>query len=384
MTGENIVISIGGEMEGLRLELAKARKLMKMGLLDPKSVAAFKQQMGVLSKQYSTAFNNAFKQELGGTTISDVLGQSLLKRGSFDFNKMLKMDMASASAKQFISNLKNVKSTLSKVKKSFDMNSLGIMFFGMSILRVTSSISKSSRKMYQDIMHSVDGNVTAYDLLDTSMKKLQYQMGSALEPTFAKMIPLIDFMSGVVKNNKGEFAGLYENVLVVGGLLATGGTLALGIGALSGKFGTLNTKLLNFTNNAIGMKEVLGAGIVIGASIQLISAMIGDGELTAKSLANFLVNAGAGLLFINPGVGAAMITIGVGMKLLPEQFVVKFISILGIAFGGFMVVLAASVDTLLLPIMTVIKGLLMAYNYVTGSDVTVPKFMELQVKPCHN
>ena len=119
-----------------------------------------------------------------------------------------------------------------KVRRGFDMAALGIMFFGMAIMRATSSIWKSSTKLFQEIMHSTEGTVTGFDMLNDSLAYLGFTAGQALEPLAAELMPIVDTITQWIGDNKELFRGLVKWAAIFGTILFVVGTLKLGFGAL--------------------------------------------------------------------------------------------------------------------------------------------------------
>lgn len=132
--------------------------------------------------------------------------------------------------------IKSVRRSMQDYKRQFDADALGVMFFGMAIRRVTDAIGKSAVSTFQDIMHSVEGNVTAFDEWDTAAKKVQFQMGQALEPMIRAFTPLMEWLAKVIDQNEFAFQVLFGTLVALGSLLATYGTLQLGMNALLNLF----------------------------------------------------------------------------------------------------------------------------------------------------
>ena len=58
-----------------------------------------------------------------------------------------------------------------KGQKAFAGWAMSIMFFGMALKRTFDAIWKSSTKTFQDVMHSVEGNITSFDILAINLSK---------------------------------------------------------------------------------------------------------------------------------------------------------------------------------------------------------------------
>jgi len=114
------------------------------------------------------------------------------------------------------------------IKKQFAGWALSIMFFGMALKRTFNTIWKSSTKTFNDVMHSAEGSVTGFDILDGSIKNLGYTAGQALEPIAEFIAPIIDLVSEWILNNEELFRGIMI-ALGVGGTVLT----AIGMGKLA-------------------------------------------------------------------------------------------------------------------------------------------------------
>lgn len=141
----------------------------------------------------------------------------------------------------------------SKLSKLFDPNkfagwAMSIMFFGMGLQRLFDTIWKNGTKAFQDVMHSVEGTVTQFDILNGSIKYLQFNIGQALEPIVMFLIPIIDAMSELIN----QYPELTKWITVLGIALGTlffvGGS---GVLAING-FLTLALHLGLFTTAASG------------------------------------------------------------------------------------------------------------------------------------
>ena len=67
-----------------------------------------------------------------------------------------------------------------RAKQEFAGWAMSIMFFGMLIQRVFQQIWRVSTKVFQDVMHSVEGTVTPLDMMNQQLDILKYSVGSAL------------------------------------------------------------------------------------------------------------------------------------------------------------------------------------------------------------
>jgi hypothetical protein len=288
---------------------------------------------------------------------------------------------------------------------------MSLMFLGMALQRVFDTIWKSSTKTFQDAMHSVEGTVTQFDILNGSVAYLQFNIGNALEPIVSFLIPIIDKVSDWVNQNEGLVTLGMTILGISAAVFAVGGSFKLAIDGLSGfllKLGLIKTEIAlmgalqvgvalvlamdaydAFKNGEVldgvssamiaggflamaGGKGTLGGALVgIGIALEFVDALVkGGGKLTPSSLSDFLIKAGSLGMFVFPPVGAALLTIGVALKFLPGDFAEKFTLMMGILFGILAQVVAGVIDAILYPIRLIINGLIVAYNLVTkGKDL---------------
>lgn len=123
--------------------------------------------------------------------------------------------------------------------KAFSSNmisaGLGTMFFGMAIKRAFTSIWKSGKTTFQDIMHSVEGTTTSFDDMDASIKYLGFTVGQALEPLAEMLAPIIWMLADWIANNPAlsKFVMIIVAAgIAIGGFLMFVGQAAIGIFAL--------------------------------------------------------------------------------------------------------------------------------------------------------
>lgn len=124
--------------------------------------------------------------------------------------------------------IQNTTGEFEQSQSKFQGWALSVMFFGMALSRAFNTIWRSSTKTFQDIMHSVDGTVTGFDKMNSSLAYLQFVAGAALEPVAEMLIPVIDRTADWVSENEKLFAGIVS-ALGVGGTVLT----AIGMGVLA-------------------------------------------------------------------------------------------------------------------------------------------------------
>ncbi len=214
-----------------------------------------------LKKQLASAKNEVKKAFATGTNISMAMN---------NFEKINK-------------NVDGFTKAISPVRRQFQGWAMSIMFFGMALQKIFTDIWKNGTKTFNDIMHSVEGTVTGFDMLDGSIKYLQFSIGQALEPLAFMMIPIIDAVSEWISENEGLTRTIVSTGLVLGGIFAVGGAGALAINGfleLGEKIGFILTKtdgLKNFDWTALGNAITKGIGLIsIGFSLFMAKDAIND------------------------------------------------------------------------------------------------------------
>lgn len=206
-------------------------------------------------------------------------------------------------------NKKIKKTTAEMTKIPFAGWAMSIMFFGMAMQRTFGTIQKTATKTFQDVMHSTEGAVTNFDLLEGSVKYLQFTIGEALEPVVAYLIPIIDWIQQWISDNPTLAAGIMTWGLILGAIFTVGGA---GMLAING-FTELGMKITGATSRIDGLKaSINGLGRMVGLAVAIdVTMELITGEKDFKeSIAKILVAAGL-LAGITTPIGAAALTIGV-------------------------------------------------------------------------
>ena len=234
---------------------------------------------------------------------------------------------------------------MGKGTREFQGWALSIMFFGMALKRVFNIIWKSSTKTFQDVAHSVEGTVTQFDMLDGSLKFLQFTAGAALEPIAGFLIPIIDKVTDLISANEGLFRGIVI-ALAVGGTVLT----ALGMGALAasgfadafdrGRVAWKALSKMNFSQLAGKIQTAVGV-VAIGYGLKLVGDAYSDFNKqkffqgTAKALGGVSSMIG-GIAMIKGKGGGGLIALGVTLDLIgQEKFWTTALTALGFLFNPF-------------------------------------------------
>jgi len=123
----------------------------------------------------------------------------------------------------------------------FPAFALGVMFFGMAIKNALLDIGRASAKVFNEVMSSVSGTITGFQMLEGSMAFLKFVVGEALEPLMPVLIMIIDFMAQWVSRNEEIARSLFIIGVIFGVVLFVLGTLILGLSSLSSLWGRVVT-----------------------------------------------------------------------------------------------------------------------------------------------
>jgi hypothetical protein len=137
---------------------------------------------------------------------------------------------------------------------------LSIMFLGQMVLRMFQQIAMAGYKVFQDVMHSVEDTVTGFDLLEGSIKYLQFVIGDAIEPLAIMLLPLIESFTTWIEENEELARSFIKWGIIIGGVLAIVGSLVLGAVGLYTAFSKIGQALVAIYNNpALMLLLALGA-----------------------------------------------------------------------------------------------------------------------------
>lgn len=333
-----------------------------------------------------------------------------------------------AALRESISSVNIAKQKLDKAlgkQSPFQGWALSIMFAGMAVKNAMQSIWSSSTKTFNDVMHSVEGTVTGFDLLDGSIKYLGFTIGQALEPLAALFVPIIDYVQQLIMNNPDTTKGIFALLAVLSTAAAVGGGLVLAKSGFSQLFDIVGklikvdingwlsginmmaaTVAIGFTLDAIsdaqskdwwgasasafeaiglfaiaGGKGKMGAALLsVGLALDVVGTLVNGGALTRQSMADLFTKAGAGFLFVNPGTGAALLTFGIIANVMGDDKWYQFVANLGILFGLMFTGVAAVIDAMLAPIVTIINALIMAWNFIKRDNMDLVSYTSLTDK----
>ena len=414
MNNPDVEISVGVDLQSLKAELADVQSMLRKNF----STFNAKKVLGLQSEIKTLQSGN--KGTLGLPT--DYASNFV------DINsevKALGTNMGTTAKKSQAVNLalQKMDMQINRLKKPFAGWAMSIMFAGMAMRRTFDTIWASSSKMFNDVSHSIQGQVTGFDMLSGSVSYLQYTLGAALEPVAAWLAPIIMMVADWTSNNKGLTSGLLVTIGTLGTLGMTIGSAKLAMDGLGSAFSLVTGK--NFSETALGkslsglgaiklgvgfvlaknafddlvagditkglgelmtsaglMASVAGKGtaakwlVGIGMAFEAIDFLVDGKTATKDSIAKFFINTASGALFMFPGVGAALLTFGIGFSLMNDQAVAQFLSALKVAVAAVAVAVGVIFDAMTVAIKPVLNGMIMAYNLITGSNVDTIGFTD--------
>lgn len=289
------------------------------------------------------------------------------------------------STKKAISNYNTAQTALTKATEKasvpFAGYAMSLMFFGMALQKMFSTIWKSSTKTFQDVMHSVEGTTTQFDMMQGSLKYLGFVIGEALEPAMTFLAPIIDFIAEFVSENPNLtrtsiiWLGIVGSVAMIGGSakLAADGFKGLALQSsvtsiqVSADATVMQVALLKVLEVANKIGRVLGTLIILDVAMNI---MTDDDTQKAFNEGFAMLLVGAGLLAgLTTPIGAAAITVGVILKLLPDKFKTHLFQVLGGIFGIVVTAVTAMIETVLAPIAGVYNTIRRGYNLMKGLDL---------------
>jgi len=272
-------------------------------------------QGGINKKAFTTALKERFNAL--GTTAKRLNLQEKLQLAPLQ----TQLDKASFSTKKF-------KNEINRAKIPFAGWAMSVMFFGMALKRMFSTVWKSSTKTFQDVMHSTKGTVTEFDKLDGSMRYLQFTAGAALEPIAKFIFPIIDAVSTWISTNEELFRKIMLGLGIGGTVLLAIGTSKLALDGLAGMFSKLfstnlaNTRLIQGLGGLKGIIRGAVGLVAIGFALEMTADAVTDfkdGKWLSGGLklagATF-TTAGGYMLMGGKAAGGAFLAIGVALDLI--------------------------------------------------------------------
>jgi hypothetical protein len=185
---------------------------------------------------------------------------------SFKYETALNgLGVASRRAQTQATKLKN---EMKKMQVPFAGYALSIMFFGMAMTNTFKTIAQQGISTFQDIMHSVEGSVTSFDILNGSLTYLWFVIGQALEPVVNWLIPIVDKVAEWISTHEELTASIIVMGLALGTLLTFGGMLKLSLDGFL-QLGKIIAGM-NFTPMISGISKF---GTVVSTKLPMVSTL---------------------------------------------------------------------------------------------------------------
>jgi len=140
------------------------------------------------------------------------------------------------------------------------MGSLSMLFFGQALQRVFQSAWQMGTKTFNEIMHSVEGTVTGFDILNGSLTYLGFTVGQALEPIATLLAPVVMMIADWVTENQELAAGILITVGVLGTVLFVLGTIG---SAITGIISLVGLIAPIFLSTIVPILALVAAGILL-------------------------------------------------------------------------------------------------------------------------
>jgi hypothetical protein len=122
---------------------------------------------------------------------------------------------------------------------------MSVMFAGLAIQRLMTTIRNFGTKTFKEIYESVEGNVSQVTLLEGSFKYLGFTIGAALEPVLTWLIPVIDRTADWISENEKLFGTITVVATALGGLSFLGGSLVLAVNGFKDMAAVISTMELS-------------------------------------------------------------------------------------------------------------------------------------------
>lgn len=225
---------------------------------------------------------------------------------------------------------------LTRTKKQFPGWALSIMFFGMAMQRVFTSLWKTGSKTFNEVMHSVEGTSTGFDKLEGSMKYLGFTIGSALEPLAGLFIPFIDGIRELIDENEDLFRIITLVSGILGSTFMVGGMVYLGLNGIIDLFGKIGIE-------ASALKSTIARGFgVIAIYWALESAAdafksLSEGDTVTgilQGMSSLAKGVGGMRLAMGAKGGMPLLLVGIGLEWISEgKFWQNIYSVFGTISG---------------------------------------------------
>lgn len=267
------VKDLGNTIRKSQLEGQAAVAELTAGINNQKlGVQKYKKEFGALQQVLKKGFSSSTKQ------VQDFAG--VIQGKAVPANQALKR-ATKLALDDMGRSLKKNNHELKKNKQEFSMWALSVMFFGQALKSTFQSIWRSSTKTFNDVVHSVEGAFTGFDMLKGAVTFLGFAVGQALEPVAFWLVPIIDKLSQWVIENEEIVRTILITIGVLGTLFAT---IGMGILSIEG-FITGLTKVFKGLSLITGLPSAtlvaIVAALVALAAISWKALSEAEGSVTA-------------------------------------------------------------------------------------------------------
>jgi len=238
-------------------------------------------------------------------------------------NMNLKINDTGEAVNQLTGQTMSVGKAMADAQKNtrrFKMEFLGVMFFGMQLMRTFKGLTVGTTKFFMKVTEGQTDAGRSVTKLSASYEFLKFSLGNAIGEMVKSMPFLMDMLnavSGWIENNQKLAAGITLGLLVTGTGLFAFAQLGLATQALDKMFPAVAGAIKG------GFAGIFGKGLVIGVSIFFALEMFEtlqeglDLEDWKKIVISFLGLAGVGALlgltFLG-GLGGAAIGATIGIS----------------------------------------------------------------------
>lgn len=244
-TQKDIIIKLRADASRLKSEFKQAALNIKT------NIALIQRQIDSINFTKAGTLRRRFtagqKKDLEMLGVSQKKLRTQLQGITSDYNnKDFAIKKTIESTREQIKNTSKSTKSVGNLRGMLLGAGLSALFFGMAMRNAALNVWKTGTKAFQEVMHSVEGTVTQFDLLSGSMQYLKFTVGQALEPLAAKLFPIVDRLSEWVSKNPG----LARSAVIFGVILGTFfllagqiGTFLVGMSGLKTAIASTNTEV---------------------------------------------------------------------------------------------------------------------------------------------
>jgi hypothetical protein len=252
--------------------------------------------------EYEHAFKRATEAaEKFKKTIKGMMGSDLIKKYNLDVMQDLGLDQIMPGLKKAEKAVESIGDKISKFSKKMMMAALGVMFFGMLILRTFKQIATTTLKTFKDMADASSLQVQGLSRLEAAWTFLKWTIGNALATALLPLIPtIVSIISSIadwINQNPKLTASLIGVALMMGAVFFIAGSLWLGISSVAIVVGYLADAFIylksimtiaNLTSLATGFwgifLAVLGVVLILGGIATAFTGMINPANSAGEKI----------------------------------------------------------------------------------------------------